>query len=358
MKRNLFVISESEKERILGMHRSATNRQYLSEQASSCTRAPGLTDLNDEIAFRAFAKKNYGTEKVQGLTTPGGVINNASFKDTPTNFCATSALQVVYNHKPASGGGKSIGELYVAQKGGQEKTPDSYTVYKQDPADPSKTVPTKMTKDEITKGLSDGTLKKDVKVWDPSLGNTPVPITSLTKDEAIQTAIKSIAPELQKELSLYILDANNQRQGPLNATELEKQIVTDKTITANTKVWNGSNWVNASEITDLKTFFDKLGPQAPVATEKFISTNVPELDAWLKSPVGMAWDKMEEGDLKEKSLDTYTKSDPQLKAIADKIGVGKMRDALGTQRSTALGRLAASRQQMKRERLGPAPVQR
>lgn len=34
MKKNLFVISESERERILGMHQSASNRHYLSEQVA------------------------------------------------------------------------------------------------------------------------------------------------------------------------------------------------------------------------------------------------------------------------------------------------------------------------------------
>jgi hypothetical protein len=34
MKKNLFVISESEKERILGMHKSASDRHYLSEQVA------------------------------------------------------------------------------------------------------------------------------------------------------------------------------------------------------------------------------------------------------------------------------------------------------------------------------------
>jgi hypothetical protein len=339
MKRNLFVISESEKERILGMHRAATQKQYLSEADVVVPAKPA-----DVLAFQQWVVNTKGDKTILGK---GG---RSGFGDDGVIGPNTISAWTKYGKEFTETGGKPTA---------QPTTPDSYTVYKQDPTDPNKTVPTKMTKDEITKGLADGTLKKDVKVWDPSLGNTPVPMTTLTADTTIQNAIKSIAPELQKELSLYILDANNQRQGPLNATELEKRIVTDKTITSETKVYNGSTWVPASQIADLKPFFDKLGPQAPTTPkEDFVSTNVPELDAWLKTPVGMAWDKMEEGDLKEKSLDTYTKSDPQLKAVADKIGVGKMRDALGTQRSTMLGRMRANRQQKRREKLGPGPVQR
>jgi len=40
MKKNLFVISESEKERILGMHQSASNRHYLSEQVAVSGTTP------------------------------------------------------------------------------------------------------------------------------------------------------------------------------------------------------------------------------------------------------------------------------------------------------------------------------
>ena len=40
MKKNLFVISESERERILGMHQSASDRHYLSEQASVSGTTP------------------------------------------------------------------------------------------------------------------------------------------------------------------------------------------------------------------------------------------------------------------------------------------------------------------------------
>jgi hypothetical protein len=41
MKKNLFIISESEKERILGMHKEATKRSYISEQAAPA--APAAT---------------------------------------------------------------------------------------------------------------------------------------------------------------------------------------------------------------------------------------------------------------------------------------------------------------------------
>jgi hypothetical protein len=57
MKKNLFLITEEEKNRILGMHLSATKSQYLSEQA-----APVTTDTT------TAAPATTGTEQSQVLT--------------------------------------------------------------------------------------------------------------------------------------------------------------------------------------------------------------------------------------------------------------------------------------------------
>lgn len=44
MKKNLFLISEEEKNRILGMHESATKRGYLTEQAEPSVAAPAVAE--------------------------------------------------------------------------------------------------------------------------------------------------------------------------------------------------------------------------------------------------------------------------------------------------------------------------
>lgn len=58
MKTNLFLISESEKSRILNMHRNATNSQYLKEQAQvPATQAPATqapTDLKSVADIQNF----------------------------------------------------------------------------------------------------------------------------------------------------------------------------------------------------------------------------------------------------------------------------------------------------------------
>lgn len=61
MKKNLFVITESERERILGMHKRATASQYLSEQET-------VTTTTTTVAATAQAPAASGTEKPQSQT--------------------------------------------------------------------------------------------------------------------------------------------------------------------------------------------------------------------------------------------------------------------------------------------------
>jgi len=69
MKKNLFLITEEEKNRILGMHVKATSSQYLSEQASPApvtpapaTPAPASTEQTKILTFndRDYAYKKEG----------------------------------------------------------------------------------------------------------------------------------------------------------------------------------------------------------------------------------------------------------------------------------------------------------
>jgi hypothetical protein len=144
-------------------------------------------------------------------------------------------------------------------------TPSEYTVYKGG-------VPSKMTVDQISQGLADGTIKPTDKVWDTSKGqgsNAIVPLSTLTSDTKIQASIKTIAPELAAERK---------------------------------------------------------------------STNIPELDAWLKGPIGSAWDKLTDPKQKESMFDSFEKTDPTITKLKDTVGKGPSRSALGMAADTGLGR--------------------
>jgi len=74
MKKNLFIISESEKERILGMHKEATKRSYISEQAAPAAPAattpaapaattPEATAPTGETTYSSYSDYDYDYKK-------------------------------------------------------------------------------------------------------------------------------------------------------------------------------------------------------------------------------------------------------------------------------------------------------
>ena len=94
MKKNLFVISESEKERILGMHRNATKRHYLAEELIPIKDkttgkvsmyngplAPAGSDKITQIEFDTIMKTQQPTTVAgtSGTTTPSGTTNVVKF---------------------------------------------------------------------------------------------------------------------------------------------------------------------------------------------------------------------------------------------------------------------------------------
>jgi len=94
MKKNLFVISESEKERILGMHRNATKRHYLTEELIPIKDkttgkvsmyngplAPAGSDKITQIEFDTIMKTQQPTTVAgtSGTTTPSGTTNVVKF---------------------------------------------------------------------------------------------------------------------------------------------------------------------------------------------------------------------------------------------------------------------------------------
>jgi len=290
-----ILINEDERLRILGLHENRKRQEWglLFEQATTasttadtatavCAVAPGLKGMDDEVKFRAFAKQNYGQE-----TVAFGKIGIPGFVDKPAVFCNPKykALGVVYSHKPASGGGKTIGELYLA-------------------------------------GASNAS----------TTGSTTGSTTATTA------------------ISYYVYLTPGQRPTIMEQKDLEAKIMSGE-VKKETLVWKqGMEKPSpAGDQADLKAFFAAVPPelQAP-STRK--STGVPELDAWLKTPTGKAWDETKDAKLKEKMFDSFESADPTIKGLVDKMGKGKVRSALGVGADTQLGRFF----QKKRAELGAA----
>ena len=357
-----ILISEDEKSRILNLHENRKVKEwgFIFEQATTpgtttpgtttpdatsgggtCASAPGLKKLEDEIAFRAFAKKNYGEEVVQF-----GKINIPGFVDKPSVFCNPKfkALGIVYNHKPASGGGKSIGELYLAgggASGGATSSAAGTTFYIDGK-------PTALSTDqEIGDMVKSKKITQDTFVFKSPEIPKPTKISELPEDSPIKKAVMAIIatvpPELPGETKTFKISPDGKQPAKDYTAEQLTAAIKDGSLTQNAFVvvtdqaTGKSTYQSIMQNPDASKIVNLASGPGQVA-DQFKTTGVPELDAWLKGPIGSVWDKMEEGKLKEKSLDTYKRQDPQLKAIMDKMGEGKVRDALGTKRNNMLAR--------------------
>lgn len=246
---------------------------------------------------------------------------------------------------------KAICEGTFTATGSVPATPAAtteYTVYVNDKA-------TKMTQDQIVKGLADGTIdSKTTRIWDQSKGQTQdaiIPISTFTTDKTIADAIKNIAPTIQTEIS-YNVFLDNKVQGPLKGPEIEAQIKAGK-ITTQTQVANLSTqnqWVAAGERPDLKPFFDALGPQAPVQ-QNTCETKFPNIKSitdqalkdrvckWGDSPQGAYVLSLKDNTQKEDALDNLDRrrGDAETKALKKEI-----RQALGMKADTWGGRVKSA----------------
>jgi len=363
-----ILINEDERSRILGLHENRKQQEWgmLFEEAvaatieaakaaagapgatadtgGACASAPGLKSKEDEVKFRAFAKKNYGEE-----TVAFGKINTPGFVDSPSLFCNPKfkALGIVYNHKPASGGGKSIGELFLAgggaAAGGTTATSSaSGTTFAID------NKPTVLNTDqEISDMVKSKKITADTLVYKSPEIPKWTKISALPEDSPIKKAVMAIIatvpPDLPGETKTFKISPDGKQPAKDYTEEQLTAAIKDGSLTQNSFVvvtnqaTGESSYQSIMQNPDASKIVNLASGPGQVA-DQFKTTGIPELDAWLKGSIGSVWDKMEEGKLKEKSLDTYKRQDPQLKAIMDKMGEGKVRDALGTKRNNMFAR--------------------
>ena len=115
-----ILISEDERSRILGLHENRKKQEWnliFEQDNTGCASVPELKNIEDEKKFRGWVKQNYGTEKI----TVGGATNSPNAQvspgrdfivASPNKFC-TNVTSGIWGAKPASGGGKTLGELYL-----------------------------------------------------------------------------------------------------------------------------------------------------------------------------------------------------------------------------------------------------
>jgi len=351
-----ILISEDEKARILNLHENRKVKEwgFIFEQGTTgttttgtttgggtCASAPGLKKLEDEVAFRAFAKKNYGEEVVQF-----GKINIPGFVDKPSVFCNPKfkALGIVYNHKPASGGGKSIGELYLAGGGasGGGSSTASYTV------DMGGGKTQVMDSAALKTAIESGQIKGTTKIWKKGL---PSWIEASTAED-LKDFFSGVAPELKGPDKLYKISPDGKAATMKEYTTdqviaaIKDKTLSDKSYVVNAAGTGFESIMNNPELA--KIVQTTMGPSDVQPQRK--PTGIPELDTWLKGSIGAAWDQIKDPKQKEDMYDSFEKTDPIISKLKDSVGKNKVRAALGMRADTMLGRAI----QGGREKLGKA----
>ncbi len=324
-----ILISENERSRILGLHENRRMKEWglINEQViptgydsnEACkAEAPKLA------ASKVFAGQSWDVVKAKWVesncngTTPCNVGTEASNINLRKAMCE---------------GTFTMGAPAAA-------TPSEYTVYKGG-------VPSKMTVDQISQGLADGTIKPTDKVWDISKGqgsDAIVPLSTLTLDTKIQASIKTIAPELAGEEKTYEISADGRAAAIKYTKETLTKAIADGTLNKDSAyviivdpATQAKSYQKVMLNADLVPIINSASGAQPIAAERK-STNIPELDAWLKGPIGSAWDKLTDPKQKESMFDSFEKTDPTITKLKDTVGKGPLRSALGMAADTGFGR--------------------
>jgi hypothetical protein len=328
MKRRI-LISENERSRILGLHENRRMKEWglINEQVIP-TGYDSIEACKAEVAklvaSKVFAGQNWEVVKAKWVesncneTTPCDNGSQASNTNLKKAMCE---------------GTFTMGAPAAA-------TPSEYTVYKGG-------VPSKMTVDQISQGLADGTIKPTDKVWDISKGqgsDAIVPLSTLTLDTKIQASIKTIAPELAGEEKTYEISADGRAAAIKYTKETLTKAIADGTLNKDSAyviivdpTTQAKSYQKVMLNADLVPIINSASGAQPITAERK-STNIPELDAWLKGPIGSAWDKLTDLKQKESMFDSFEKTDPTITKLKDTVGKGPLRSALGMAADTGFGR--------------------
>jgi hypothetical protein len=184
-------------------------------------------------------------------------------------------------------------------------------------------------------------------VWDISKGqgsDAIVPLSTLTLDTKIQASIKTIAPELAGEEKTYEISADGRAAAIKYTKETLTKAIADGTLNKDSAyviivdpATQAKSYQKVMLNADLVPIINSASGAQPIAAERK-STNIPELDAWLKGPIGSAWDKLTDPKQKESMFDSFEKTDPTITKLKDTVGKGPLRSALGMAADTGFGR--------------------
>jgi hypothetical protein len=367
-----ILINEDERSRILGLHENRRIKEWgmLFEEAVSQIQPSGQATLNYQTAkFPDVNACIAETNQPAALVTKFGLnwaetkkkwIDGKCNGTTPCDANDRTGKTNMNLGKALCEGtfGAASSAAPAAQTAGSATGTTFYIDNK----------PTQLNTDqEISDMVKAKKITADTSVFKSPEIPAPTKISALPEDSPIKKAVMAIIatvpPDLPGETKSFLISPDGRQASKSYTEEQLTAAIKDGSLTKNAQVevrdaLGMATYQPIMQNVDAAKIVNLASGPAQVA-DQFKTTGVPELDAWLKGPLGSVWDKMEEGKLKEKSLDTYKRQDPQLKAIMDKIGEGKVRDALGTKRNNMLARGFANIRKAGVEALGgTVPQQR
>ena len=296
-----LIITESEKREILGLYKKNIFEQSVETQAALSKLDPNVFNATVQDIQVKLNKKN--------VSTPGWI----ALKEDGKYGDLTK---------------KALSNYLIAKKASPSTT--SYTV---------KTATGNIVMDatQLQQAISKGEIKADTKVWKEGM---PTWITAGTAED-LKPMFAKVAPE---EAPKYQISVDGKAAAIEYTKETLTKAITDgilnKVSAQMIKIdptTGYQTWQKVMENPEVAKIFNSVSPPESLTPERK-STNIPELDAWLKGPIGSAWDKLTDPKQKESMFDSFEKTDPTISQLKNTLGKGKVRSALGMAADTGFGR--------------------
>ena len=299
-----LIITESEKREILNLYKKNIFEQSVETQAALSKIDPNVPNATVKDIQVKLNKKN--------VSTPGWI----ALKEDGKYGTYTK---------------KALSDYLIAKKAAPSTT--SYTVK-------TATGNVPMDATQLQDAISKGEIKKDTKVWKEGMPNW---ITAGTAED-LKSMFAKVAPEEAPEEKSYEVSVDGKAAAIKYTTETLKKAITDGTLNKDLAyvvivdpITKSPKYQKVLENSELSQIFNSLSPVQPVTPERK-STNIPELDAWLKGDIGSAWDKITNPKQKESMFDSFEKTDQTISQLKNTLGRGKVRSALGMGADTGFGR--------------------
>ena len=343
MKKNIFVISENERERILNMHKTALKKNYLTEQETPPTTTKPVRPAN-VIQFQEFVKNEKGDATVGSIDGKFGPKTAAAYAkygdEYDKNYGANSARAGIAQTASDDSGWLSWG--CITSVGTKVTTPNGTVIYELSNGN-AVLYSSKDKKPYLFSGIVPGgtvKLERTIDCNDQVLKSVvPERTASDKKNWTKWTCVTSVGKERTTQSGWIVYDfPNNEyvyfddwKQGPILANALNREKVrpiacTDAVLTAATASAVAASAATASaETLKITPGLNKLLPD--------MQTRVT---AWTKTPSGqyiMALPPQQ----RENGLDLLEKrrGDAETRAIKKEIRI-----ALGMAADTRFGQIA------------------